>query len=120
MAEPEPTPWELMRTMVAMRETLERMDGRMMSKDMFEAHQIAVAQRFTTVERQQTEWTTESRGEHVALGARIDKVKEKQDEFQERLRTDRQKWALTGVSAAGGLVVSVVVAVFTFFLNGGA
>lgn len=115
MAEPEPTPWELMRAMVSMRETLERMDGRMLSKDMFDAHQIAVTQRFVQIERQQNEWTTESRGEHVALHAKIAGTHERQDRFEERLRTDRQKWQLTGATALLGLAGTIIM----FFLNGG-
>lgn len=127
MAEQEPTPWELLRILTAVQETLARMEGRILTVPVFEAHQQALNQRFTDIERRHTEWTVESRGAHVALDGEIEAVKvtiathasttrDRQDRFEERLRTDRQKWQLTGVTAALGLVASIIM----FFLNGGA
>lgn len=123
MAEQEPTLWELMRGV----ERIENKLNGVLTKPEFEAHQQALAQRFMEIDRRHTDWTVESRGAHVALDAEIEAVKvsvathatsirDRQDELQERLRTDRQKWQLTGVTAALGLVASIVM----FFLNGGA
>lgn len=126
MADQEPTPWELLRILTAVQETLARMEGRILTVPVFEAHQQALNQRFADIDRRHTDWTVESRGAHVALDAEIEAVKvtvatqatttrDRQDRLEERLRTDRQKWMLVGVTATLGLVTSIVM----FFLNGG-
>lgn len=122
MAEQEPTLWELMRAV----ERIESKLNGVLTKPEFEAHQQALAQRFTEIDRRHTEWTVESRGAHVALDAEIEAVKvtvannastarDRQDKFEERLRTDRQKWQLTGAAAIASLIGSIVM----FILNGG-
>lgn len=137
MADQEPTPWELLRILTAVQETLARMEGRILTVPVFEAHQQALNQRFADIDRRHTEWTVESRGAHVALDAEIEAVKamvatrvdaikvtvatnaetsrDRQDKFEERLRTDRQKWQLTGAGATLGLIGSFVM----WLLNGG-
>jgi len=112
-------PGELARLIKDVKETLARMEGRMLTVEMFGIHQQAFDRRFSTIERDQTNWEAESRSAHATLDGRIEAVKtsatDRQDKFEERLRTDRQKWQLTGVTAALGLVASIVM----FFLNGG-
>lgn len=112
MAEQEPTLWELMRAV----ERIEKKLNGVLTVEVFRAYQEGTDRRFQQSETDLTEWKAESRGAHVSLDGRIDAQRNRQDAFEERLRTDRQKWQLTGVTAALGLVASIVM----FFLNGGA
>lgn len=73
-ADQEPTAWELMRLLKSVQETLGRMEGRMVTQDSLRSYQESNERRFVTIEKHQSDWTVESRGAHVTLDGKIDRV----------------------------------------------
>lgn len=94
-ADQEPTAWELMRILQTVQDTLGRMEGRMLTQDAFRTYQEANERRFTQVETAQTNWTVESRGAHVALDGKIDRlnvdIRASLDQYREKQETLERK-----------------------------
>lgn len=114
--ETEPTPWELMRLLRKIDDRLEHMETRMVSGDVFKAHQEAIERRFQEVEGDQRAWTVESRGEHVRLDAKVDNLRvdltaqldayrEKQADMERAQREARSRnWLAIGIATLSALL----------------
>lgn len=128
--ETEPTPWELMRLLRKIDDRLEHMETRMVSGEVFRAHQEAIERRFNEAEADQRDWTVESRGEHVRLDAKVDTLrvdltaqldgyKAAQDAVVREQRAARGRvWLAVGVAVLSGLV-SLGVGVLLQGIGGG-
>lgn len=105
------------------REDVRSIRAETLTTRVFEIAQEATTRRFEAIERDQTEWTTESRGEHVRLEAKIsaqnvdframlDSYREKQEALERAQRESRGRnifaIALAFLGIAGTIISAVV------------
>jgi len=67
-----PTAWELLRTMDQIRQSQDRIEARMVTKDEFQAWQLGTDRRFTEQERQISDVRTAAASESAKLAAKMD------------------------------------------------
>lgn len=73
-AEKDPTPWELLRSIKAVGESVKDVGDKMLTKDRFDEYQRGTDRRFDAQEQRQSGWEAKSERAHGELDARIDAV----------------------------------------------
>ncbi len=111
---PEPTGWELLRALAALREEVSKIGGRVVPLDVYQADQKGVAERFGRVESRARDLEVNLTAEKNAREAAEKEALEKRAEQAEQIVRARRSTQLSIALAVVGPVAAFILARLPF------
>jgi hypothetical protein len=111
---PEPTGWEMLRRIEALAVSIDALGGKVMTVDLFAAHQAGTDQRFSTVEKQ----VSENKAEIAAVVTANEARDTRQDDIERATRSQKANGTLAIALGVLAVLGSFGVAIFSKILGG--
>ena len=114
-----PTPHELMRGIADLREIMLRMEGRMVTNEVFKMYQEANDREFRDIKRDISDNKSDQAQENIKLHAKIEAMQKDREKEVEERRKEKSSRVFQLALAAFGAALSLIVAIVLLNLENG-